>query len=103
MVNDLIFSILPREGKVAIEKDQLKVKQVEKEAKIRALNDEEKQLNAEEREARKKSQKKQQQSKDSKEPKDQKAQKNQADPADKQDQDGIEVDEHGRKHLDIYI
>ena len=99
MVNDLIFSVLPREGKVAIEKDQLKVKQVEKEAELRKLNDEEKQLNAEERESREKSQKKQQ-SKDSKDPKDS---KDQADPAEKQGQDGIEVDEHGRKHLDIYI
>lgn len=93
MVNDLIFSILPREGKVPIEKDQLKVKQVEKDAELRALNDEEKQLNAEEREAREKFQQKQ----PSEESKDQ------AEPAEQQEQDGIEVDEHGRKHLDIYI
>lgn len=94
MVNDLIFSVLPREGKVPIEKEQLKVKQVEKDAELRKLNDQEKQLNAEEREAREKSQHKPQQSNDS---------KDHDGPTDRQDQDGIEIDEHGRKHLDIYI
>ncbi|MBC3764684.1 hypothetical protein [Neptunicella marina] len=54
MVSDLIFSVLPREGKASIEKEQFKVQQVDKEAKIRELSDEEKGLNAEERDAREK-------------------------------------------------
>lgn len=94
MTNDLIFSVLPREGKVPVEKDQLKVKKVEKDAQLRALNDEEKQLNAEEREAREKYQEK---------PPQEKSDKGHDDSALEQEQDGIEIDEHGRKHLDIYI
>lgn len=58
MSNDLLFSVLPREGKSPIEKDELRVKQVDKEANLRALNDEEKELHAEERDAREKYQKK---------------------------------------------
>lgn len=95
MSNDLLFSVLPREGKSPIEKDELRVKQVEKEANLRALNDEEKELNAEEREAREKYQK-----------------KNTAglkdDTSENEDENKVDpelptIDEQGQKHLDIYI
>lgn len=96
MSNDLLFSVLPREGKSPIEKDELRVKRVEKEAKLRALNDEEKELNAEERDTREKYQKKpQQQAQDKQEEND--------DAAKEDDPELPSVDKHGRKHLDIYI
>ncbi|GAB2683793.1 hypothetical protein Q4574_08210 [Aliiglaciecola sp. 3_MG-2023] len=107
MSSDLIFSVLPREGKVAIEKDELKVKQVEKEAKLRELNDEEKALNTEERDAREKYH-----NKSSEEEKDKDAEKetDKKQTAEKQqnDKEPVDpelpsVDEQGRKHLDIYI
>jgi TATA-binding protein-associated factor Taf7 len=97
MSNDLLFSILPREGKTPIEQDDLKVKQVEKEAKLRALSDEEKELHAEEREAREKFQKKANQQAKKEESKDK------DDTTKSKDPELPTVDEHGRKHLDIYI
>ncbi|GAA0860125.1 hypothetical protein [Aliiglaciecola litoralis] len=96
MSNDLLFSVLPREGKSPIEKDELRVKQVEKEAKLRALSDEEKELNAEEREAREKYQKKSQQPEKAKKEEKAKAE-------DDVDPELPTVDKNGRKHLDIYI
>ncbi|WP_438863566.1 hypothetical protein [Neptunicella sp.] len=88
MVSDLIFSVLPREGQVAIVKDEFKVEQVSKEAKIRETNDEEKSLTAEERDAREKQEKKHQAK--SKKPK----QEQDAESDDDKDEDG---------HLDIYV
>ncbi|WJG07992.1 hypothetical protein [Aliiglaciecola sp. LCG003] len=98
MSNDLIFSILPREGKAAIEKDELRVKKVEKEAKLRPLNDEEKELNTEEREAREKYLRKAPNPAKEKD-----KQEESAKDSDKLDPELPEIDEHGRKHLDIYI
>lgn len=95
MSNDLLFSVLPREGKTPIESEELRVKQVEKEARLRRLNDEEKELNAEEREAREKYQKKSDEEPDDK--KDENDAKSDVDP------EAPVVDKHGRKHLDIYI
>lgn len=95
MSNDLIFSVLPREGKVPIEREELRVHQIEKEAKLRRLNDEEKELNAEEREAREKYQKKSD-DENEKERKE-KTQQPEVDP------EAPVIDKHGRKHLDIYI
>ncbi|GAB5378695.1 MAG: hypothetical protein Alis3KO_03710 [Aliiglaciecola sp.] len=95
MSNDLLFSVLPREGKTAIEKEELRVKQVDKEAKLRRLNDEEKELNAEEREAREKYLKNPEDNADKEEkPKDVKPEVDPELPT---------TDKHGRKHLDIYI
>mmetsp|Transcript_5294 Transcript_5294/g.6872 ORF Transcript_5294/g.6872 Transcript_5294/m.6872 type:complete len:96 (+) Transcript_5294:49-336(+) len=95
MSTDLLFSILPREGKTPIEKDELRVKQVEKEAKLRTLNDEEKELHAEDREAREKYNKK----KSAKE----KFKKAKKKTNEKVDPELPAVDEQGQKHLDIYI
>lgn len=58
MNNDLIFPILPREGKAPMSRDEQKVQRVSREPTLRPLNDEEKELNAEERDAREKYQKK---------------------------------------------
>ncbi|GAC14118.1 hypothetical protein [Aliiglaciecola lipolytica] len=105
MTSDLIFSVLPREGKVAIEKEELKVKKIEKEAKLRALNEEESDLSAEERDAREKYHKKSSSDnaeKEKKEKADNKA-KQQSKEKEPVDPELPSVDEQGRKHLDIYI
>ncbi|WP_416308077.1 hypothetical protein [Neptunicella sp. SCSIO 80796] len=86
MVSDLIFSVLPREGQAAIVKDEFKVEQVSKEARIRELNDEEKALNAEERDAREKHEYKQHTK--NKQP------QQDVEPEDDKDEDG---------HLDLYV
>lgn len=112
MSSDLLFSILPREGKVPIAQDEHKVEQVSKEAKLRALNDQEKELNAEEREAREKYQQKNPQQKR------RKGDKQQAGQGDSSQQNSqhrrrktdkpvsdVEQDKNqkGPKHLDIYV
>ena len=93
MSNDLLFSILPREGKVPIAHDSQKVAQIDKQESLRALSDEEKELKGEEREAREKQQNK-------------KNQNNKKDDNSKQSE-VIENDPNkkpkGPKHLDIYV
>lgn len=96
MTSDLLFSILPREGKVPIAHDSQKVVPVDKLEPLKALSDEEKELKGEEREARKKQQqqhKKQQDEKPAPQP--------------KQATSGENVDDSkkpkGPKHLDIYV
>lgn len=97
MSTDLIFSILPRQGKEPIAKDEHKVEQVLKEATLRTLNDEEKELNAEEREAREKYQAKKDSDK-------KKGKKKDNSTATKETENPLpEVDEHGNKHIDFYI
>jgi hypothetical protein len=110
MSNDLIFSILPREGKVPILHEQQKVEQVSKEAKLRALNDEEKELNSEEREAREKYLKKEANKKCRKSDKQQaggqgSSGQNSTPKRRKTDKQEVELDENqkGPKHLDIYV
>ncbi|MGS2720883.1 hypothetical protein [Paraglaciecola aestuariivivens] len=97
MINDLLFSVLPREGKVPIAHDSQKVEQVDKQETLRALSDEEKELKGEEREARKKQQ--EQQKKQQQAPAETKA--------DTQQANNTEQDENkkgkGPKHLDIYV
>ena len=95
MSSDLIFPILPREGKSPMPHDEQKVQRVSKEAKLRRLNDEEKELNAEEREARKKQQKKGKRKKDLK-PQGQQTENKATDTS------GSEENQ-GPKHLDIYV
>jgi len=95
MSNDLLFSILPREGKVALTKDEFKVQQVSKEANLRELSDEEKQLKAEEKESRQKQQKKNKQKKEA-----EAENKPQAD-AEQNNQPGNDPD--NRPHLDIFV
>ncbi|WP_141096166.1 hypothetical protein [Lacimicrobium sp. SS2-24] len=82
-----MFPILPKEGKVSPLEDKHRVEQVDKEARLRSLDEDEKNMTAEEREA-------QQQKKKKKQP-----QKKQAKKEDDEDNEG--PDENG--HLDIYV
>ncbi|MFC6439469.1 hypothetical protein [Bowmanella sp. JS7-9] len=61
MNNDLLFPILPREGRSNPVADEHKVEQVSKEARIREVKDDEKNLTAEQREQREKQQQQKQQ------------------------------------------
>lgn len=101
MSNDLLFSILPREGKVPIVHDEQKVHKVSKESAIRELNDKEQELHLEEREARQ--QQHSQHEKTEAELKEE--QLSEQDDADKKSSDGSDDDKHdkGFKHLDIYV
>ena len=92
MSNDLLFSILPREGKVPIVHDEQKVHKVSKESAIRELSDQEQELHLEEREARQ-----QQQSRQEKKSAEQK-EITANDPA-----EGQSINDKGFKHLDIYV
>jgi hypothetical protein len=100
MSSDLLFSILPREGKVPITHDELKVQKVIKESELRALNDKEQELHLEEREARQK-----QQSQAKKQAKDEASnnveEESEIDAEADKDKNG-KVDK-GFKHLDIYV
>lgn len=61
MTTDLLFSILPREGKVPIAHDSQKVAKIDRQEVLRDLSDKEKELKGEEKDARKKQQQQQQQ------------------------------------------
>lgn len=96
MTTDLLFSILPREGKVPIAHDSQKVELIDKQERLKALSDEEKELKGEEREARKKQQKQNEKDKDKKtEP--------EADQIKQQRDDPEQKKPKGPKHLDIYV
>jgi hypothetical protein len=96
MTSDLLFSILPREGKVPIAHDSQKVVQIDKQEPLKALTDEEKELKGEEREARQKQQQENEKQQEEK-------------PAEQSEQ--VASDENtdetkkpkGPKHLDIYV
>lgn len=96
MTSDLLFSILPREGKVPIAHDSQKVVQIDKQEPLKALSDEEKELKGEEREARKKQQQ-------------HRERQNAAEHGG--DSDSVDIEEElvdqkkpkGPKHLDIYV
>lgn len=93
MSNDLLFSVLPRQGTVPIAHDELKVQKVTKEAALRELNDQEQELHLEERESREQ----QQQSK---------SEKKQSEAGEKTLDEATEnqpKDDKGFKHLDIYV
>jgi predicted P-loop ATPase len=97
MTSDLLFSILPREGKVPIAHDSQKVTQVEKQEPLKALSDEKKELKGEEREAREKQQEQQRKQQTNAE------EGVDSDPVDvKQDSTGQKKPK-GPKHLDIYV
>ncbi len=49
MSTDLLFSILPREGKVPIAHDSQKVAKIDRQEVLRALSDKEKELKGEEK------------------------------------------------------
>lgn len=97
MSNDLLFSVLPREGKVPIAHDDQTVKRVSKEAKLRKLNDEEKTFGADEREAREKHPKGKPSDKPSSEKTDDNVKTENADSKEPQ------LDADGQKHVDFYI
>jgi hypothetical protein len=95
MTSDLLFSILPREGKVPIAHDSQKVAKIDRQEELRALNDEEKELKGEEREARKKQQRNKNEQDTEQQPNTEQVEEN-----------SIEVDQKkpkGPKHLDIYV
>ncbi|MDN4503623.1 hypothetical protein QX776_14515 [Alteromonadaceae bacterium BrNp21-10] len=96
MTSDLLFSVLPREGKVSPVQDEYRVEQVSKEAQLKAVTDEDENLNAKERDARERQEKKKQAAK---------LAKNTSEDAEHTPEDKIEVGEDGKtiKHLDIYI
>tara|TARA_R110002167_G_scaffold178598_14_gene378396 strand:- start:1375 stop:1677 length:303 start_codon:yes stop_codon:yes gene_type:complete len=100
MSSDLLFSILPREGKEPIKHDELKVQKVLKESALRELSDKEQELHLEEREARQ-----QQQSKFKKKPKEQETKKVEetSEPSTDNENDQNDKDNKGFKHLDIYV
>jgi hypothetical protein len=100
MSSDLLFSILPREGKEPIKHDELKVQKVLKESALRELSDKEQELHLEEREARQ-----QQQSKLKKKSKEEENKKVEEDsePSTDNKNDQNDKDNKGFKHLDIYV
>jgi hypothetical protein len=96
MTTDLLFSILPREGKVPIAHDSQKVVKIDRQEVLRALSDEEKELKGEERESRKK----QQQRNKNEQSEEQKPNPEQIiENSDDTDQNKPK----GPKHLDIYV
>jgi len=96
MTSDLLFSILPREGKVPIAHDSQKVEQIDKQEKLKALSDEKKELKGEEREARKKQQ--QQNKKERDEDK-----KSNLEQVENESDNTEQKKPKGPKHLDIYV
>ncbi|MGK0305872.1 MAG: hypothetical protein ACI8UG_001623 [Gammaproteobacteria bacterium] len=94
MTTDLLFSILPREGKVPIAHDSQKVVKIDRQEELHSLSDEEKELKGEEREARKKQQ---QQNKKDKSP------EPEPDQVKQQGDDPGQKKPKGPKHLDIYV
>lgn len=106
MSSDLLFSILPREGKVPMSHDEQKVQKVSKEAKLRALSDEEEELHHEELEVREKYHSKKH-DKDPQNPKDKSAEQDKQNQkqasSDETEQESDEEGKKGPKHLDIYV
>jgi hypothetical protein len=94
MTTDLLFSILPREGKVPIAHDSQKVVKIDRQEELHPLSDEEKELKGEENEARKKQQK---QNKKDKNP------EPEPDQVKQQGDDSEQRKPKGPKHLDIYV
>jgi hypothetical protein len=96
MTSDLLFSVLPREGKVPIAHDSQKVAKIDRQEALRALSDEEKELKGEEREARKQQQ---QRNKNQKKPE----QNPDTEQVEKNSVDNKQNKPKGPKHLDIYV
>ena len=96
MTTDLLFSILPREGKVPIAHDSQKVAKIDRQEALRTLSDEEQELKGEERDARKKNQ---QHNKNNQSP------ENEINPdqVEKNDDGTKHKQPKGPKHLDLYV
>jgi hypothetical protein len=100
MTTDLLFSILPREGKVPIAHDSQKVMKIDKQEQLRALSDEEKELKGEEREAREKQQKR---NTSKQKPEPEPEQESSRDQVAENAVDTKQKKPKGPKHLDIYV
>jgi hypothetical protein len=100
MTSDLLFSVLPREGKVPIAHDSQKVAKIDRQEALRALSDEEKELKGEERDARKKQQ---QRNKNQKNPEQNSEQESNSEQVDKNSVNSKQHKPKGPKHLDIYV
>ena len=96
MTTDLLFSILPREGKVPIAHDSQKVAKIDRQEALRTLSDQEQELKGEERDARKKNQ---QHNKNEHSPE----QEPTSEQVDNEDSDTDQKKTKGPKHLDIYV
>lgn len=96
MTSDLLFSILPREGKVPIAHDSQKVVQIDKQEAMRALSDEEKELKGEEKEARKQQQQRHENEQSAE-------QQTTPEPDEHAEDEGDQKKPRGPKHLDIYV
>jgi hypothetical protein len=104
MSSDLLFSILPRQGKVPMSHDEHKVQQVSKLAKLRALSDEEKELHGEELEIHEKYQsQKESQARTPQENNSQTTEESTGDGAQETTEEPNEKKGKGPKHLDIYV
>lgn len=100
MTSDLLFSVLPREGKVPIAHEKQKVHKIDKQGKLKPLSDKEQELKAEEREARQQKQKQKDEGAEleSIEVKEENTEQTLADES--QTKTGKDK---GPKHLDIYV
>lgn len=98
MTSDLLFSVLPREGKVPIKHDTQKVEKIEKQNKLKPLSDEEQVLHVEEREAR------QQQQEQHKKTTTEESSEQESQISDNQSKNSsAKKKPKGPKHLDIYV
>ncbi|UAA37740.1 hypothetical protein KIH87_13625 [Paraneptunicella aestuarii] len=95
MSSDLLFSVLPRLGKEPPIQDEHVVEQVGKEARLRELDADEKELNSEEREAREKYKK-------SIKKKREEAEANEQDKEEDKLQDHNYTDAEGHRHIDDF-
>ncbi len=91
MSSDLLFYILPKGGKLSVEPVDHRVQQVSKDAAMRQLNDEERVLNAEDRDAREEEKRKQK-----------RKQKKQTDAQDEPHHEGVYIGDDGLTHFDDY-
>ncbi|MFT2091491.1 hypothetical protein [Paraglaciecola sp. 2405UD69-4] len=94
MVNDLLFSVLPREGKEPIAHDTQKIEKIDKIARARALKEEDEKLKGQQQDPNGKKQNQAKQDSD-----EQTAQKDDTE----QSQDTAPKKPKGPKHLDVYV
>ncbi|MEO9945655.1 hypothetical protein [Paraglaciecola sp.] len=94
MVNDLLFSVLPREGKEPIAHDTQKIEKIDKLAKARALKEEDEKLKGQQQDAKEKKQNQTKQASDEQTAKEHDAE---------QDTETATKKPKGPKHLDVYV
>lgn len=97
MVNsDMLFPVIPRDNRPPLPQEEAKVREVDKEAKLRQLSDEEQELKPEEREAH-------QEHKHGHREEEKEALSEHAEHEDAADADVITKDDQGRKHIDCFM